>query len=338
VSRDPTPAPARRSPPLDVVGLGECSLDHVCVVPRHPQRGEDLDLVRYDRRPGGQVATAVLGCARLGLRTAFAGAVGDDPGAEEILRPLREAGVDVAGVRRVAGAPSRTALVLVEERGGERTVLGYRDPRLALRPEQLDAGLLCRGRVLHLDARDPEAAAWACQRARERGVAVVLDADRCWAGWEALLRSVDFPIVSRSFAEECGGTGSARDGLRRLAELAPRLAVVTLGDRGAMAARGRQIWSSPAFAVDARDTTGAGDAFRAGFVWALLRSGPGTEDALDVVSLLRAANAVAALNCTAFGAQGGLPEPRDVERLLATGSAASGPGPEPRAGATTTRR
>lgn len=288
-----------------MVGLGENSLDTLCVVERMPRAGESLAAERFLLSPGGQIASAVLACARLGLRCAYAGTVGEDPAAEVILRPLSEAGVDLSAVRTVAGATSRSAVILVERASGERSVLGYREPALRLRPGDLDPALLARARVLLLDAVDPEASAWAARHAREAGVAVVLDADTVAPGLETLLGLVDFPIVSRSFAEEWGGTGSVRDGLVAVAGPSTRLAVATLGPAGALA-RGPEGWiETAACEVAVTDTTGAGDAFHAGFAWGLL-------EGRDAAGVLGAAHAVAALNCTALGAQAGLP---DLERL-----------------------
>lgn len=282
---------------------------------RIPKAGESLDALRWQLSPGGQIASAVLGCARLGLRCAYAGSVGDDPAAEVILRPLREAGIGLGGVRCRSGATSRSAVILVERRSGERSVLGFRDPRLALRPEELDADAIVRARVLHLDAVDPEASAFAARRAREAGVAVVLDADAVAPGLDALLPLVDFPIVSRSFAEEWGGTGSVRDGLAAVSGPGTRLAVATLGAAGALARCDEGWLESAAFDVAVTDTTGAGDAFHAGFIWGLLQG-------RDARGVLRAAHAVAALNCTALGAQAGLPGP-DAVRALEVGAAAA---------------
>ena len=94
-----------------------------------------------------------------------------------------------------------------------------------------------------------------------------------------------------------------------LAELACRLLVVTLGAHGAIAHSGDGVIESPGFRVEAVDTTGAGDAFHGGFIWAVL-AGWGAEAAL------RAANAAAAMNCRAEGAQGGLPTRAELEAFL----------------------
>lgn len=308
----------RARAPLDVVGLGESSLDHVCVVERWPVPGEKLDLVHWDTRAGGQVASALLGCARLGLRAGYIGAVGQDDAARQVLGPLARAGVDLEGVRRIHGARTRTATILVRQCDGERTVLAHRDPRLRLSPARLEAREVERARLLHVDASDPDAAVWAARTARRAGIPVVLDADHVWPHPERLLSVIDFPVVSRRFAEEWGGTGDPADGLEKLGSSGARLAVVTCGAEGAIARWGDRTVVSPAFEIEPADTTGAGDAFHAGFITALLEGG-------DAERVLRIAHAVAALSCMALGAQEGLPRREELEAFLDRHDAGRGP-------------
>jgi sulfofructose kinase len=86
---------------------------------------------------------------------------------------------------------------------------------------------------------------------------------------------------------------------------------VTLGNRGCLArVAGREI-RTPAFSVPCVDTTGAGDAFRGGFAAGCLECRAG-----DIEDVLAYANAVAALNCRALGARGGMPTKAEVEALL----------------------
>ncbi len=298
----------------DVLGIGQISLDRVCRVERLPPPGGKAELGPERVLPGGQIATAVLACSRLGLRVAFAGCVGGDRAAEQALAPLREAGVGLEGLRHVPGAATRSALILVEGKGGERIVLGRRDPALALAAADLDRAEIARSRALLLDAVDPDASRWAARVAREAGIPVVLDADCLRPGVERLVGEVDFPIVSRGFSEQLSEDASPVEGLRALcAGPAVRLAVVTLGDRGAIAASGQSggvaLIESPAHAVEVLDTTGAGDVFHAAFTWGLLE-GWGAE------RVLRAANCAAALSCRGVGAQGALPTRDEVEREL----------------------
>lgn len=302
--------PARRTGGLDVVGVGQVCIDHVATVERLPGVGGKLRADQYTRLPGGQIATAMLACARLGLRAAFAGTLGDDEDARLALGPLRAAGVDLAGVRLRPGVCTQTSEIWIERASGERTIVWFRDPRLALRPDEVPRDAIAGARALHLDAGDLPAALAAARAARAAGVPIALDADAVAPGVEELLASVDFPVVSRSFAETLHGSSRLREALDRMLAAGARMAVVTLGEGGALA-RTRERWiESPGFEVEVRDTTGAGDAFHAGFLWALL-------EGLDAEGVLRAANAAAALNCRALGAQGGLPDRGELEAFLA---------------------
>ncbi len=287
--------------------MGQNSLDRICVVATAPAMGSKHAVEEMLELPGGQVATAALACARLGLRTAYAGAVGADPHGVAVLEPLRKAGVDVSAVKRVPGARTQLAVIHVDSHGGERTVLWHRDRLLQLQPSDLSRASIESARALHLDGGDPEAAAWAANVARDAGVAVFLDADTQGPGVLELLARVDFPVVSREFAESSSQGGSARAALEEFP--GDGLLVVTLGARGAMARVGHRIIESPGFCIEPRDTTGAGDAFHGAFIWGVLQG-------WDAEAVLRAANAAAAMNCRALGAQGGLPTREELEVFL----------------------
>lgn len=311
MSWGPIPAAGRRA--LDLVGLGEISLDRAIELDRMPVAGHKQTARAERDAPGGQIATAVLACARLGLRCAFVGAVGDDAAAKTALAPLRSARVDLTGLQQVAGGHTRQAFVLVERRGGERSVIGRRDARVSIDTGALDRALFERTRALLVDGADPEASVWAARAAREAGAAVFLDADGRVGELEKLLRWVDFPVISRRFAEEIGRGTSVPAGLEALCAAGARIAVATLGEYGAIALTGvgGRLLKSPAFEIAARDTTGAGDAFHAAWIAAVL----GGE---DLEQALRMANAAAAINCVAQGAQGGLAGREQLAAFLST--------------------
>jgi sugar/nucleoside kinase (ribokinase family) len=309
------PRPGR----LDLLGVGECSLDTWLEVEALPAPGGKAAVLARCERAGGQVATATLAAAGLGLRAAYAGAVGDDGAGARALAGLRAAGVDCARVETVAGARTRTAVIAVEQRSGERIVLGHRDPRLDDAGGALAALPLDAVRLLLLDGSDPAVACALATAARAQGVPVVLDLDTPSPRMDPLLAAVEFPVVSESFAAAAGET--AEETLRRLAAHGARLPVVTRGERGALAWwQGRPL-ASPAFEVGVVDTTGAGDVFHAALAWGLLQG-------LDAPQLLRHANAAAALACTGQGAQGCLPDAAALREFLAArgGAAAKGSG------------
>jgi sugar/nucleoside kinase (ribokinase family) len=294
---------------FDLLGVGQCSIDHVCTVEGLPRLGGKAAMLAYEVLPGGQVATAMVAAARLGLRAAYAGAVGSDAAARIALAPLEAAGVDLESVRAVPGAATRLAVILVDRASGERTVLGHRDPRLRLEPGALPEARIRAARCLLVDADDVEASRAAAAQARRAGIPVIADLDTADAAAAALLPSVDFPLVSRSFAETFGLDGTVRGGLDRLVRGGARVAVATLGEGGCLAREGDREIPGPGFAVAPRDTTGAGDVFHAAFA-------AGWLDGLRDAALLRFANAAAALSCRALGAQGGLPARAEVEAFL----------------------
>ena len=318
-SKDPLWSEWRGTHRVDVVGLGQSAIDQVAVVEGPPEFTGKKRIVDLTQLPGGQIATGVLACTRLGLSAALVSAVGDDAASGVVLEPLRVAGVDLTGVRVVPGADSQLSVIVVDRETGERTVLWHRDSRLSTRVREVRRDEIERGRVLHLDAQDLELSTWAAGVAQEAGIPVVLDADTPAPGIDALLQRVDFPIVSREFAEKHFGTRSPTDFLRGLTALGARFPVVTLGDRGAVAGGGEGVIESPAFQVDVRDTTGAGDVFHAAFIWGLL-------EGMNGARILQVANAAAAMNCRALGAQGGLPSREELEDFLQHGEPHPGEG------------
>lgn len=272
---------------------------------RLPGPGEKVEARDARVLPGGQIATATLACARLGLRTAYVGALGEAD-ATIVLAPLMHAGTDVSGVKRVPGVATRSAVVLVEEESGERTIVAHRSTALSLGPSDLDRDVITSSRALLIDCEDPEAARWAASVARGAGVPVVLDADRVTSEILEITRHCDFPIVSKTFSEQFSSDTSSLETLRELAAGGATMAVVTRGGQGAIALHAGRVIERPATPVEVRDTTGAGDVFRGAFAWGILQG-------LQADAVLQAAAVAAALSCRGQGAQGALPDREALE-------------------------
>jgi sugar/nucleoside kinase (ribokinase family) len=299
----------RAARPLDVIGLGECSIDEVWQLPSAPRWGDKARADRRDCLGGGQVATAMVASARLGLRAAYLGAVGDDLAGEEVIDGLTSEGVDAAGVVVVPGGATRSALLIVDGRG-ERTVIEHIDRKVALTPSQLPAERVAQARILHLDATDLPASIAAAKIARAAGVLVSLDIDGTRPGLDELLQLTDVCITSRGLPEELTGEADFEGALRALAASVPGLVGCTLGADGAAALDDGHLVFSPAFAVsEIVDTTACGDTFHAGFLCALCEGQPVSE-------ALRFANACAAIKCRALGRRG-CPTRPEVNALLA---------------------
>ncbi|HEU4431472.1 MAG TPA: PfkB family carbohydrate kinase [Myxococcota bacterium] len=293
---------------MDVLGVGQCSLDEIALVDEAPAFGGKARMRERRRLPGGQIASALLGCARLGHSAAFLSSVADDAAATVVLAPLRRAGIDLARVRRIAGARTQSAWIWIDAARGERTVLWDRDERLALPEDAIAPSDVALARVVLLDAGDLALALRVATLGRELGVPCVLDADTPSRGIEKLLSTASHPVISESLARALYGTPEAA--VCALARAGASLPVVTRGAAGAVAFHDGAPRASAAFAIEPVDTTGAGDAFHAGVAHALLCGVAGEE-------LFRIAHAVAACACLALGAQAGLPDRARLAAFLA---------------------
>ena len=126
--RIPFSIPTSGQQRFDVVGLGENSLDLVGVVAEYPAANSKQRLERFAQLPGGQIATALVTCARLGWRARYIGSFGADVSGALMREDLAFEHVDISAARTVAGATNQLAVILVDARTGERTVLWDRDP------------------------------------------------------------------------------------------------------------------------------------------------------------------------------------------------------------------
>ena len=296
---------------FDAVALGLNAVDHLIVVPNFPEFNTKIPFISHTRAPGGQCATAMVTLARLGMRARYIGKVGSDDAGRLQIASIESEGVECSGVAVVEGAETQTAFIIIDQISGERTILWDRDERLTITADEVDRDAVTSGRVLHLDGHDVAASIAAAGYAREAGVPTVLDIDNAYPGYENLLPHIDFIICSSTFTERVTGESELRTGLRKLAEVSrsPFVAATT-GRDGALAYFREQYIHSPAFEIECRDTTGAGDAFHGGFIYGLL-AGFGVEETL------RFSNAVAALNCRSVGARTALPTLDEVHALLA---------------------
>ena len=299
--------PPRRA--FDVVGLGEIAVDHLCVVPRIPGASDKVRMVRFEVQGGGQVATAMIACQRLGLKAKYLGKVGDDRWGAWSIEQLAREGVDASGVR-VAPGSTQTAFIMVHEATGERTVVWHCDEAQLPDPAELRREEIASGRAFHVDAtglaRGLEPLRWA----REAGCLTSIDIDHPLPDTEEALRLVDLCVLPEGFSEQIAGERDLEKALRRLQRLNPQAVVcATLGARGCVALDGESLIHEPAFAVDVADTTACGDVFHAAFVCTALWEWPLRE-------AMRFANAAAALKARKLGGRPGIPTKAEVEGFL----------------------
>jgi len=304
------------SPVFDVVGVGANSIDFVCHLPEYPEPAgprSKLAIRSYVRSPGGQTATALSACASLGLRASYIGTVSRDENGTFIRHELESRGIDISRVILRAG-PSAFAVILVADESatsGERIVLWKRPSEMTMVPSDLPADVASRARLIHVDDVDTAAAVAAGRLGIQAGIPVTSDIEAAKPLTADLLDAVTIPIFAEHVPAQLTGEPDLEAALRRLRKPHMTLLCVTLGAHGAAMLAGDRYIHQPAFPIHAVDTTGAGDVFRAGFIYALLR-GDGPE------GVLRFACAAAAVSCTRHGAIKSVPTLDEVARLLRT--------------------
>ena len=310
--RIPFSIPPAGSKPFDVAGFGLNSVDLVAVVAEYPPSNSKQRLQRFARLPGGQIATAMATCARLGWRARYVGSFGDDDLGAVARESLTAEGVDIAAARTVAGATNQFAVILVDARSGARTVLWDCHPALNMDPADVPRDAVTSGRLLIVDCQQTPASTKAARYAREAGIPTIIDVEKVRPGIADLLQNIDAIIAAEEFPTALTG----HEDLGRALEVMGRdsgasVVCVTLGEAGSLAwCHGREIRTRP-FQVDCVDSTGAGDVFRGAFAAACLGMPDG-----DIEDVLIYANAAAALNCRALGSRGGLPTADEVEQFM----------------------
>lgn len=296
----------------DCVGIGLCAYDHLCLIEKYPQADEKVSAIEYSRQGGGPVATAMAAMGKLGADVAFVGRVGGDDEGRFVIRALEEMGVDASRVEVRRGERTALAFCWVEKGTGRRAIVLSMEALKPMTERDVRAKNFPRGRFLLMDGRDIGACLKAARLTRRRGGEVVVDIGSPRDRMDELFGLTDYFIASHAFVKNFFN-GRVRDetACRRILAEGPKVAVVTLGERGSIVATGDEIIRVPAFRRRGFvvDTTGAGDVFHGAFVFGLIK-GWGLE------RCARFANAAAFMKCGRIGGRAGIPTRRAVERFL----------------------
>jgi sugar/nucleoside kinase (ribokinase family) len=295
---------------LDVVGVGLNATDTLLLVPHFPAYAGKVPFEEEILSPGGQVASAMVTCAKLGLQVKYIGTVGDDERGRIQIESLRESGINLDHIQVRKGCLNQSAYILVDRSTGERTVLWRRPECLRVDPEQITPDQITCARLLHIDGHDTPAVERAAHIARKAGIPVTVDVDTLYHGFDRVLPHVDYLVASSEFPIQWTNERDPFKALEMIQdEYKMRVAAVTLGAHGALArSEGRFVYS-PAFVVNCVDTTGAGDVFHGAFCYSVLKR-------MSMCEALDFSNALAALNCTALGARGGIRSREEARALM----------------------
>jgi ribokinase len=294
-----------------VVGLGSCTVDFFALVPKLIGAEEKINADRLEVHAGGVTANNLTQVARLGASAAWMGLIGKDANADIIKKEFTDDGMDLSGIEEVPGELSSLTWIPVD-RKGDRCIYMFPNVTAKVRPQQIRerfAGHIRHAKHFHTEASQlplPPVLE-AIRVAKEAGVRVLFDLDvsttyfvEAGLGTEAelmeALRLTDVLKPSKAAAREITSESDPERIAKKLLTLGPKLVAITMGGEGCLIASADHLEHVPAFHVEVKDTTGAGDAYMGGLSFALLQG-------WDARKTGGFANACAALCCTQVGAR-----------------------------------
>jgi sulfofructose kinase len=303
------PAPKR------IVCVGHTAFDRVYQLPKVVLPPAKTPATAYFETGGGMAGNGAVALAHLGAQTFFWGAAGEDSIAHAMAADFARHGVDATQMRRITARSSSHSAILVQA-DGERLIINVRGSALEDAGDWLPLDDLGAADALLADVRWVPGCLKALQAARAAGVPTVLDGDVGEReAMRALVAHTDYAVFSEPglacFHEEGRAGGDTRAALAEALRLGAKVAVATRGERGCewlTREAPDQPRHTPAFSVQALDTTGAGDSFHGAFTL-MVAEGRGLEDSL------RFAAAAAAVKVQRIGARS-MPSYEEVQAFL----------------------
>jgi sugar/nucleoside kinase (ribokinase family) len=302
---------------LEAVFVGVATLDAITLVPSFPGHDQRVVADEIAYAGGGPAATSAVTAARLGVRSAFVGTVGDDANGRAVLEGLEAEGVDVTGVTVAPGVATAASVVIVDRQRGTRAICNRPAPSIDI---SRGASLIAGAPMVHVD-HSGWGAVHQAQLLRE-GQVLSVDAGNDIPDFDA--RGVSLYVPTLEALARLHGQRPADELLNIALAQGCETVVATDGARGsyALTSDGRYAYV-PAHSVEVLSTLGAGDVFHGALVAAVVRN-------LPLAEQLAFANVTAALSCRGLDGRSQiplLPEVLEAVTAYVDREVADGPAP-----------
>ena len=292
--------------------VGSFVIDLVFKVKRRPGPGETMLADDFGMFLGGKGFNQAVAARRLGAEVSMVGRVGKDQFGDMFLKKLEQEGIDSGRVTRDPEAGTAIASPIIDA-SGQNSIIAAPRANMRVTPDDVRAaeGQIAAADVLMLQFEIPPATSrTAAEIVRKHDTIIFLDPAPVEHGFERFAAPIDYIVPNEIEAHMLTGRMTPEEAAAVLLPETRRGVVISLGDQGAMAVDRAALNRFPAHTVKVVDTTGAGDAFRAGLA-VKIAEGSGLDEAV------RFANACGALACTIMGAEPSMPRRDTVERFLA---------------------
>ncbi|MET1101569.1 MAG: carbohydrate kinase family protein [Pyrodictiaceae archaeon] len=300
----------------EVATIGHVLMDIRVLVDRLPRADEEAEIHTLSYGAGGSAANTANAIIRLGHTAAVIAKIGMDNMGKLLHEELSLKRIGLEGLRIDSESNTGFSLVIVDSTGNIM-ILGNKGAAEKLRPDELDKKLIASAKIIHIASLRLDTSLEAARTAKESQVLVTWDPGRRLARRglndsliQELLKYVDYVLLNREEAYFMTGLRDVNAAAKKILEKSKANAVIVkLGAEGALlVTRNNKERHLPAYKVKPVDTTGAGDAFAAGFIVGLLE-GKSLEEAAEL------GNATAAIKVTRLGAQSH-PLREEVELLI----------------------
>ena len=298
-----------------IVGFGALNLDKIYRVDKIPGRDEEGFVKSLEMHPGGSAANTIVGLARLGIPTSFIGKIGSDEEGRILLTDFEREGVNTSTIIRAEGR-SGTAMIFVDEKG-HRAILvdpGVNDT-IAFEEINLDSiadaklihmnSFICKNGIDSFESQKRIAMETKAEISFDPGMPYI---EKGLKKLEPIIKNSAVFMPNRSELEALMNL-DFRDAAKEIISMGCKIVVVKMGEKGCYITDGEEEFEVKAFQTKAVDTTGAGDAFNAGFLYGYIK-GYSLEDCG------RLGNWVASRNIQKVGARTGLPSEEELRKFF----------------------
>ena len=301
--------------PVKILVIGSINMDLVMSVERSPEAGETVVGRDYSYIPGGKGANQAVAAAKLGGEVTFCGRVGNDANGEILLTNLQNNNINTAFITRDHGNQTGLAAIPVEADGQNRIII-FAGANGCVSKEDVDKAMEQSYDAVMMQLEIPlDTVTHGFQRAKEKGIPVVLDAGPAMKINLKQFRGIH--VISPNESETAALTGIEVNNMDSALKAAKYLSqeteaayvVIKLGEKGALLYENGNYEILPAYQVKAVDTTAAGDSFTAALTLKMIEYG-------DIKKAIKYAHAVGALCVSKKGAQPSLPTSEEVSAFL----------------------
>jgi ribokinase len=300
---------------VDIVGLGEIVLDWVTEIPHFPKPDEKIDALSENYFPGGVTANYLVATARLGGKSGFIGAVGDDSYGDYLIEDSVKEGVDTTYIKKLVDKKTPINFIFIAK--GEKTII--QSPHMQttkIEGNDLNEAYIANSKLLHTTIIHQKVTEKAIEIAKKNNVKISIDLESQIAlrGWDSLkkvLLKADILLPNKEGVKAITNSNNPEKAAEILVKKGIPIVIITLGSNGVLITTKEFQKRIPTYDIkNIIDTTGAGDAFNGAFSLAYWIKG------WDLEKSCMYGNAAASLKIQKLGARSGMPNETELIDFL----------------------